>query len=173
MADITETSKLTVKQLGNPMRAAVDNRNVVLGTIIGRATGTKVKLDSKGDAHEAIVGTFEGKSADGNITIHAAMLYLPGGLHESIVERLKEMKGAPAEFGVEIMSMPATNAAGYSYAMRSLMPMTATSDPLAAIRAAAGLAPQVAIAGPETVNPEIGEVKTEAATAVAADTKKK
>lgn len=149
MTEISETSKLTVKQLGNPKRASVDNTDVVLGTIFGRATGMKVKVDGAGNAHEAIVGTFEGRSADGKTIVRSAMLYLPGGLHESIVERIKEMNGAPAEFAVEIKAMPAANPAGYSYGMRSLVPMTATSDPLAAIRAAAGFGEQLSLPAAE------------------------
>lgn len=166
MNEISETSKLTVKNLGNPKRAAVDEKEVVLGTIFGRATGTKMKMDGAGNAHEAIVGTFEGRSADGKNVTRAAMLYLPGGLHEGIVERLKAMNGAPAEFAVEVKAVPAQNPAGYSYAMRSLVPLTVADDPLAAIRAAAGFGETSALPASEKTVEEMKE-------AAAADNKKK
>lgn len=155
MNDISETSKLTVKQLGNPKRASVDNVDVVLGVIFGRATGTKVKLDGAGNAHEAILGQFEGRSADGKTVVRSAMLYLPSGLHEGIVEKLKAMDGAPAEFAVEIKAMPASNPAGYSYGMRNLVQMSVADDPLAAIRQAAGFG--AALPAPEKTVEEMKE----------------
>lgn len=127
-------SKLTVKDLGNPRVVDDEHPRIILGTIIGIATGTKVKVDSKGEAFEAIVGQFEGTSADGKKVVSAAMLYLPGGFHETITQQFAgENPPKRIDFAFEVAAVVAKNPIGYSYAFRPLIE-AAPSEPMAALR---------------------------------------
>jgi hypothetical protein len=134
-------SKLTAKALGNP-KLGSEQRHF-LGTIRGIATGAKVKMDQAGNAYEAILGSFEGVRGKDGVILTSAMLYLPGGIHEMIAEPVKrattgEDGKTPVmgslTFSIDLYTVPAPNAAGYSYEAVSNIPI-AKSDPFAELRA--------------------------------------
>jgi hypothetical protein len=138
--DSAITSKLTAKMLGNPKLGSEERH--FLGTIRGIATGVKVKTDQAGNAFEAILGNFEGVKGKTGEVFNAAMLYLPGGIHEMISEPVKhatqDKDGKPImgslTFSIDLYTVPSSNAAGYSYEAVSNIPI-AKLDPFAELRA--------------------------------------
>ena len=132
--DVLKKPKLTVKDLGNPKLVSAETPRVILGTIIGTATGTKSKVDAKGEVFMAIVGTFEGIAAKDGQRIQSGVLYLPGGFHDEILAQLSQEGVSDVVFAFEVSAHTASNPIGYSYAMRNLLPAM-PDDPLARVRA--------------------------------------
>ena len=128
-------TKLTLKTMGcNPARAAAAKSKVALARIYGVATGVKIKTDTKGDTFEAITGTFEGVNLETGEIFRSGLLFLPGGIHETLTVHARE-DGAAVRFGLEIFAIPATNPIGYSYSAKSLLPQDAAAqDVLADMR---------------------------------------
>lgn len=139
MAERSQMSKLTVKDLGNPRKVTEENPTNILGTIVGVATGIKIKVDAAGQAFEAITGMFEGTRADNGNVVESGLLYLPGGFHEAITEQLKQEGTTAVRFAYSVASVHAKNPIGYSYAFKPLL-KTARHSPLEALRIEAGLA---------------------------------
>jgi hypothetical protein len=132
--DVLKKPKLTVKDLGNPKLVTSDNPKLILGKILGTATGTKEKVDNKGEVFIAIVGSFEGIRGEDGQRIQSGVLYLPSGFHDEIVAQLKSPDVSDVVFAFEVMAHTASNAIGYSYAMRNLLPAM-PDDPLERVRA--------------------------------------
>lgn len=145
-------SKLVPKDLGNPKTAAAlpdgNNSIVTLGTIFGRATGTKAKTFTDRATGEqvtadAIVGTFVGRRAvplengDGTETveIRSGFLYLPNGIAELLTVPLS-MTDRPEmiEFAIRIGTRKASNPAGYEYVVSELHKPQGAADPLQHLR---------------------------------------
>lgn len=128
-------TKLTLKAIGcNPRRAATEVKKVPLAHIFGIATGTKVKTDTKGDSFEAIEGNFEAVNLATGAVYRSGLLFLPGGIHETVTKQLQE-PGRSVQFALEISAIPASNPIGYSYSAKSLIKEEG-ADPLAAMRLA-------------------------------------
>ena len=128
-------TKLTLKGIGcNPRIAATENKKVALARIYGVATGIKTKVDPKGDVFEAIEGSFEAVNLKTGEVYRSGLLFLPGGIHETLTGSLKKGgDGATIRFGLEVSAIPASNPIGYSYSARSLIP-DAGDDLLADMR---------------------------------------
>ena len=128
-------TKLTLKGMGcNPRVAATEEKKVPLARIYGVATGIKVKVDPKGDNFEAIEGSFEGVNLKTGEVYRSGLLFLPGGIHETLSGSLKKGgEGTTIRFGLEVSSIPASNPTGYSYSAKSLIP-DAGGDLLADMR---------------------------------------
>lgn len=155
MAGITVSRpSLTVKSLGDPKKVLGmdgDKARHLIGTIFGTANGvaTKVITDKVGNTQtfEPIKGNFEGipsvpqteKGDDGKeveITgIRSGTLYLPSGIHDQIAEALKAPDAQPIKFAIEVYTIKAANAAGYTYEARAVLETT-IADPLTEMRAA-------------------------------------
>lgn len=171
-------SKLVAKDLGNPkgvMAFEEGSKKVhVLGTIIGIATGVKSKVMDNGDVFEQIMGQFEGVRADNGEVIESGILYLPSGIQERLAEPLKREGATDIQFGIQIGTRLAPNAAGYEYIVEQLHRPSA-HDPLEAIRAS--IKENLALLPPDKKGAEpVGLVKGPAAAGLtdkAADEKHK
>lgn len=117
-------TKMTLKGMGcRPQRAAAEEKRVPLARIYGYASGIKAKEDASGNIHQAIVGQFEGINLETGEVYRSGILFLPAGIHDLLAKPASE-QGANVQFGLEIHSIPATNAIGYSYMAKSLLPVT-------------------------------------------------
>lgn len=159
MADpiVIDRPKISVTGMGNPKKVLAlpegQSRHLICA-IYGTASGVKVRTvtDKAGNPQtfEPIVGQFEAvpadpmkvvESIDGKdvevmiSAVRSGVLYLPSGIHEQLAEPLKKEGARPIDFALEVYSVKATNAAGYTYEVKSLT-KPAESDPLAAIRQA-------------------------------------
>lgn len=115
-------TKLTLKGMGcRPGRAAADGKKVALARVFGIATEVKAKEDAKGQIFEAISGTFEGVNLETGESFRSGLLFLPGGLHETVTAQLRQGPAA-VKFSLEISAIPASNPIGYSYSAKSLIP---------------------------------------------------
>ena len=137
-----QKAKLVIKDIGNPKKGADTDtysatKPYILGVIKGKAFGTKIKVDPKGEAFEALVGFFVGEPADPNVDMVAAgMCYLPGGFHEMIVEQLRGRANTEVQFAYEVATVPDSNPIGYSYRFRPIL--SAQAHSLLSIGADAG-----------------------------------
>ena len=131
-------TKLTLKAIGcNPRIAATEGKKVPLARIYGIATGIKTKIDPKGDTFEAIEGSFEAVNLKTGEVYRSGLLFLPGGIHETLTGSLKKGgEGTTIRFGLEVSAIPASNPIGYSYSAKSLIP-DAGDDLLADMRKSA------------------------------------
>lgn len=131
----SEISKLTMATIGAgkiAKRAVVEERELVVCRIFGIASDVKVKKMPNGDIFEAIVGNFEAINAETGEVFGSGILYLPSGLHERVLEPLKN-GDSTIQFGLEISAFPADNPAGYSWKAKQIVKPD-QADPLAALR---------------------------------------
>jgi hypothetical protein len=86
--------------------------------ILGRANGIKTGEDAQGKVWEALTGTFEGRNLQTGEVFRSGKLFLPSGIHETIVDAVKALPegvvGA-ATFAFEIRRVEASNPIGYTY----------------------------------------------------------
>lgn len=155
--EITILTKLTLKGIGCvPEVAKVEKKEVALAHLYGIASGTTVKKAPNGDVFIGITGEFEAVNlADGKV-FRSGIIYLPGGIHESLVAALvpgADGKVSPVDFGIEIMSRPDSNPIGYGYAARELVKVE-RADPLAKMRALIAPKTQAALPKPEHAHKE-------------------
>ena len=132
----TETkSKMVIKDLGNPKLVDEKNPRVILGTIFGRVTGTKV-TEIRGETFIGLTGAFEGVPENPEWPIvQSGVCYLPGGFQEPILEAMGPDGKGVVEFAYECAAVHANNPIGYSYAFKPLLKRTGATDPLAAMKA--------------------------------------
>jgi hypothetical protein len=143
MPETTIISKMSVKTIkANPRVASVEpegsTKKFKLAQIYGQANGTKIVEDrNSGDSHESLTGNFEAKNLQDGTMYSSGVLYLPKGIHESVVAAVKGLTNDndSISFALEISAVPANNPIGYSYEAVSLMKPVGV-DPLEAIRAA-------------------------------------
>jgi hypothetical protein len=131
--EIKMVGKIVAKTLGNPKKAAALENigdTVTLGKIFGMCDGIKQKEDPiSGKVYFPLVGRFQAVTAEGNI-IRSGVLYFPQGIHETYESAARKLEeGSTLQFAVELRSVRASNAAGYSYESVDLMP-PAEADPL-------------------------------------------
>ncbi len=131
-------SKIVFKDLGIPALVKDHDKNeLLLGTIIGRADGIKEsKAADQMTVFKGLKGTFEAVPADpAKDTIRSGVIFL-GDAFQADILSLLETEGGPdsVDFAFEIYAVKATNAAGYSWAMKPLL-KASEADPLANIRA--------------------------------------
>lgn len=133
-------AKLTIKDLGSPKNPPEDGSLKKLGRIVGIVTGTKTKLDPRGESFIALTGQFGGLTADEKTFIRSGIAYLPGGFHDEILSAWQS-RNAPDKDGVvppptavkfayDAYSRAATNPIGYEYVFKAVLP-PAANDPLA------------------------------------------
>lgn len=144
--------KLTVTTIGAgaiAKRVATEKKELVCARLFGMAAGIKIVKAANGDTFEAITGSFEAHNAETGEVFQSGILYLPSGLHERVVEPLKNDPDSTIEFGIEISAYPAGNPQGYSWKAKPLFKASA-ADPLAQLRTTAlsGFTPK-ALPAPE------------------------
>lgn len=133
---VTEKRKLTVRDLGNPKKVTVlpDGQDtLMLGTIIGRITGTVLLKSPDGDEFEAFKGTFEGVSNDTGEIINAGILTLPAGFHDKLMTEFKMPDVKEIQFAYGVGCVKAKNPQGYSWAFKPLLEAQPT-DALSELR---------------------------------------
>lgn len=144
-------SKLRPKSLGNPKVAAGfsdaemgEQKIHPLGIIMGRCGSVKKGTDPKDDSNVyfALLGAFEGVPADPALPIiKSGVCYLPGGVHEMIVESVQGLaeteRGGVIEFAMKLGTKRDTNQAGYSYVVERVGELTEV-DPLAQMKSDMG-----------------------------------
>lgn len=150
MAETTIISKMSVKTVkANPKVASAapdGSKPFPLCQIYGQANGTKnVEDRGSGEFHESLIGNFEARNLQDGTMYSSGVLYLPKGIHESIVSAVKKLTNDTdsISFALEIYAVKASNPIGYSYEAKSLMKPVGI-DPLEAIRQA--LPPVVEVA---------------------------
>lgn len=136
--EIVETrivSKISMKNAGvNPKKIFAvpeGQRFLKLAVILGEADGIKQVDDpAHGTVHEALTGRFQAQNAETGELTRSGMLYLPKGIHETVTAAVKKAEeGDLVRFALEVRSVRADNAAGYSYeAVPLLKPVE--KDPL-------------------------------------------
>lgn len=135
--------RLRAKNLGNPKVAAgfsdaemAQGKQHALGTILGRASGTKEHKDPADDTKVSysLVGFFQGVPADPSMPIiKSGVCWLPGGIHELVTSQVEAAEGGIVEFAFQIYTQRAGNKAGYEYVTQALI-SAETADPLADLR---------------------------------------
>lgn len=142
--EISIVTKMSIKTLGcNPGEAKVRGGDVPVARFMGMARGIKETTGNNGDPTYALTGAFEGINLQNGRKFRSAVLYLPGGIQELILQPLDDaLSGtaqAPADptaslsFAFDIYSFPATNPAGYSYRAVDLV-IAGRADPLADLK---------------------------------------
>lgn len=131
--------KMTVATLGTvPARAKAEKKRVHLCRIIGSATGTKLKTDQAGEPIVAVIGNFEGTNVETGAVAQSSVLYLPGGIQETLESAIdgREDKNAAVPFALDVFSKPDNNKAGYTYDVEFIQKPQGRLDPLEALRQA-------------------------------------
>lgn len=136
MADISEVAKITPALLGKPSRAKADGKEVPLAIVFGNATGVKMVKALNGDTFEALRGDFESTSLETGEIFKSGILYLPTGIHDRILEKLKANPDTVIQFAIQLSAIPANNPQGYSWKATNRAKID-EADPLAALRAEA------------------------------------
>lgn len=138
--DVSEIGKLTMATIGAgsiAKRVAAEKTELVCCRIFGIASGIKMRKNIAGDLFEAIAGNFEAVNMETGEVFGSGILFLPGGLHEKILEPLKNSdEDITIQFGLEISAFPASNPQGYSWKAKQIV-KPETADPLAALRSSA------------------------------------
>lgn len=134
------TKPKMVTVLDDDALKAVNNK-VFLARIIGTARGLKMAIDTRGEPVAGLTGQFLATLPDGK-EFTSGVLYLPGGLQEMIQDPLEaginaNDKSTAIEFAMDLFSIKATNAAGYSF-QATLLGDAAQADPFAALKARVG-----------------------------------
>lgn len=144
--EIVGVTKMSVKAIGcNPKAATAlkgDNPPPIrLCIIYGRASGIKVGESAQGE-YFALLGTFEAMNLEAieeNKKLNpndepyteiytSGKLFLPPGIHDSVVSAVRSAEGAAIEFAVEIRAVKANNPIGYSYQAINLLPASEVDD---------------------------------------------
>lgn len=133
-------TKLTLKTMKcKPARAKVDEATVPMARIVGVARGIKPAVGTNGDTTYGLTGNFKGTNIETGEDFFSGVLFLPGGIHEMILDPLDELlanettkAGAALNFAFDIFARPADNPAGYEYTAHNLAP-AARADPFAEI----------------------------------------
>lgn len=132
----SQRTKLSLGDLGEPALIKGQDEGVksmVLGTLIGRATGfTERKSPKDGQIFEGLSGNFRSVPADPKREeLESGVLFIPDAFHNIIADQLRPRKktdtnpdgdpNACIEFIFEITVIRAKNPAGYSWDFRPLM----------------------------------------------------
>ena len=134
-------TKMSLKTLGcQPAQAKVDQNTVAMARIIGVARGIKTAVGQNGDTVYGLTGNFKGTCIKSGKEYISGVCYLPGGVHELILDPLDAMiadgdKAAAVNFAFDIFAVPAANPAGYSFTAVNLAPAS-RADPFAEITSA-------------------------------------
>jgi len=140
-------NKLVVKDLGDGSQVKgmeAKNAKFVLGTIVGIATGVRNRQDKTDPtkSHTALVGDFMGIPSDDKMDrVRSSVCYLPEGIFGLIAGKLQGENAVDnVQFALEIATIKATNAAGYTW---SITPKVETqeADPLAHLLEQANVKP--------------------------------
>jgi hypothetical protein len=151
-SDPVSISKLSIKTMGcKPGSAKVEDKVMPMCRVMGVARGIKVAPGQDGDATYGLTGTFSGINLVTLQEYISSVCYLPGGIHETVLQPLDELLGGvpargdqpaiPADptgelsFAYDIFAAPDTNKAGYHYEARDLV-ATSRADPFAALKTA-------------------------------------
>jgi hypothetical protein len=110
-----ERAKITMQSLGNPaaVKGAAEGSVMVLGYIRGQIVGKRPEMLPDGSKTWSLLGDFTALSADGKKEIKAGRLFFPAGIMERYIAIVDA--GKFEYIAVEVRSIPAKNAAGYSY----------------------------------------------------------
>jgi hypothetical protein len=111
----SERAKITMQSLGNPaaVKGAAEGSVMVLGYIRGQITGKRPEMLPDGSKTWSLTGDFTALTADGRKEIKAGRLFFPAGIMERYIAIVDA--GRFEYIAVEVRSIPAKNAAGYSY----------------------------------------------------------
>lgn len=127
-----------VKKLGaEPTKEALEAIRVPLAVMFGIITGTKPMIDSKtGEVRSAILGTFEGRTADGKTIVQAPRLYIPQ-VQETLESDFNSLpanvRGQRMKFQANIFATYFDDQYGFRYSVD--LPLRDTSsDPLGDMR---------------------------------------
>lgn len=85
--NIQNKTKLVASNLGNARKGGL------VGYVYGVANGLKDETLPTGDFVTAIMGSFEGRSGDGQKIIRSGRLLLPTGVHDDLVKQLRNADG--------------------------------------------------------------------------------
>lgn len=136
-ASTSEIGKITMATIGAgkiAKRAVLEEKELVTARIFGIASGIKLRANIAGDKFEAIAGNFEATNMETGEIFGSGILFLPAGLHEKLLEPLKNGEdGLTIQFGLEISAFPASNPQGYSWKAKNIV-QVAQADPLADLR---------------------------------------
>lgn len=143
MSDKSFVSKLSTKTMGCNVKKclAFDEGSKEVhwfAHIFGIAQGVKEKKrqDDKGDLiiDTPIIGQFEGTNLETGEIYNSSMLYLPGGIHETLESKFPAgEKNPPIQFAIQLGTRKASNRAGYEYVAKQIVKDEA-ADPLASLR---------------------------------------
>lgn len=147
--EVVIVTKMSVKGIG--CKPAGDKTPKRLCRIYGRADGIKAGESKDGRVWSALTGSFEALNFEDGKTYRSGKLFLPGGIHETIENAVKQIPadadGITVRFALELRSVEANNPIGYSYQAVNILPASQT-DELDEIRRAisdaAGVAKQLA-----------------------------
>lgn len=155
-------NKLTVKDLGDGSlvkQLPAANAKHVLGTIVGIASGVRNRADKTDPTktHTALIGDFLGVPSDSKMDrVRSSVCYLPEGIFGLIAGKLQGESGVEnVQFALEIATIKATNAAGYTWSITPKVE-TAEADPLEHLLEAAKI-PQLADQTPKVEAPKAKE----------------
>ena len=146
MSDVEILPKISVKTVGADGAAAkVYKKDVPLMRVWGQARNIKATTGNDGSPVFGLTGAFRATNIAEKKEFASAVLYLPGGILEMILDPLEQIlngddkaaKQNGVEFAFDIFSLPATNKAGYTFKAASLIESRQT-DPLAAMTEALG-----------------------------------
>jgi len=151
-------SKITLTNF-NPKRILglpETTKELLLGAIIGIATGIKEGKDPQGNVFTGLKGDFEATfTEEGKNPVRSGVCFMPDAFQEPLVNLLSDEVDAngqvtreaakSAMYGYEVFVIRANNAAGYSWQLRPVTPPS-ENDPLSELRKlipAAATAPQI------------------------------
>lgn len=142
----TILGKLTMKTMGIvPAKCNEKKYNgqaAPLCKIYGNAMKLKPYTMDDGTQTFAVIGTFEAVDSETGEVFRSSRLFLPEGVHETLIDAVKVLPDDPAAsvtFGFDVRSVPSASPAGYSYQTRPLL-QNVNSDPLSALRGEIGAA---------------------------------
>jgi hypothetical protein len=137
----SQRTKLVLKDLGEPslIKAEAESvRTLLLGTIIGTATGFVERKSADGEEKfEGLAGQFRSIPADPKRDeLESGVLFIPDAFHKMIAvalrDQLKADPNATISFGFEVSSIRANNPAGYSWDFKPMIEAKA-ENPLDAL----------------------------------------
>ncbi len=130
-------SKITMKTIGVKPAAHATDKGTPIAVVFGTASAIKDVVDKiRGDVYHALVGEFEAENLETGETFRSGVLYLPAGIHDMLEGSVKKLESETdfVQFALQILAVKATNAAGYGYQAKSMIP-SRTVDPLTEMRA--------------------------------------
>jgi hypothetical protein len=139
--EVIGVTKMSVNQIAGKRAMGV------IAVILGKATGIKTGEDATGKVWEAITGTFQGHNTNTGEIFRSGKLFLPQGIHESIVSAVRSLpEGGSVKFAMKFTRVEADNPIGYSYQVVELLPKEIEQDELSDVMKA--VAPKFAAALP-------------------------